>query len=258
MSELRVIRLVGPRSYGDAYTLQREAAAKLEGHSVPTATLLLLQHTPVYTLGRATRPEHLTGARGELKTLAAAAGAEVVESDRGGSVTYHGPGQLTAYLLLNLKAWEFEIHRQLWNLETAGIRAAAAFGLAGRRREGMTGVWVEPICDLRLTIDDLTTKDCALAGSSKRQASSVKRPWSKLCAVGIGCRRWVTYHGLSLNVDLDLGPFDAVDPCGLGRQPVTSLAKLLGRKVAMTEAEEALIGSVAVVLGAEVASRLEA
>ena len=249
MPDLRVMCLPQALPYAEAYARQVEEAAKLTGDSTRSATLILLEHAPVYTLGRATKPDHLLDGSG-TRALA----AEVVDADRGGSVTYHGPGQLTAYLLLNLKSWNMELHRHLWNLEEVAIRTLAAFKLKGERLEGMTGVWVEAIDDLRLTIDDLTAKVCAAASSSNRQSSIVNGQYAKVCAIGVGCRRWVTYHGLSLNVDLDLAPFAAIDPCGLGRKPVTSLAQLLGRPVAMHEAEDAVVKAFGSVLNAKIKS----
>lgn len=221
MDTLEVLRLVGPRPYGEARRLQDELAAGLSDPKLRRARLVLLEHSPVYALGRSTAGKHLLG---EAAELAQRTGAEVVEADRGGSVTYHGPGQLTAYLLLNLKAWDTTIHAHLWNLEEAALRALKRFGIRGYRVEHMTGVW----CD-------------ATPGPAK------------VCAIGAGCRRWVTYHGLGLNVDLDLAPFGEIDPCGLGRKPVTSLAKLLGRAVKISEAAAALVPAFEEVLGAEAA-----
>lgn len=221
MGTLEVLRLAGPRSYAEARRLQDELAAALGDPKHRRARLVLLEHRPVFALGRSTHGKHLLG---EAAALAQRTGAEIVEADRGGSVTYHGPGQLTAYLLLNLKAWDVTIHAHLWNLEEAALRALERFGVTGYRVEHMTGVWCE-----------------AAPGPAK------------VCAIGVGCRRWITYHGLSLNVDLDLAPFGEIDPCGLGQKPVTSLAKLLGRAVTIREAAAALVPAFEDVLGADAA-----
>ncbi|MCZ7644909.1 MAG: lipoyl(octanoyl) transferase LipB [Planctomycetota bacterium] len=223
------------------------------------ARLLLLEHRPVYTLGRLTAPAHLILPEADL-----ARGAEVVQASRGGSVTYHGPGQLTAYLILNLKAWDLAIHRHLWNLEEIAIRTLAAFGLGGLRVEGMTGVWVEefrvPGSEFRGATSErespLPLRERAGGGLSEKLLSpSEPGTWNselaKVCAIGVGCRRWITFHGLSLNVDLNLAPFERIDPCGLGRKPVTSLARLLGRAVTIDEAAEAMTKACAEVLDAE-------
>lgn len=220
MRTLNVTRLGGPISYAEGLNRQRAIGEALVESREPQAELLLLEHEPVYTLGRATKTEHLLGTP---EDLAARSGAKVLEVERGGSVTYHGPGQLTAYLLLNLKAWDIAIHQHLWNLEEAAVRTLEAFGIQGQRIEGMTGVWT---------------------GHEGAQ--------SKVCAIGVGCRRWVTYHGLGLNVDLELTPFELIDPCGLGRRPVTSLARLLGREVTLQEVSDSLIRSLAQLLEAAV------
>lgn len=203
--------------YAEALELQRQHGARLERSAEQLATLILLQHTPVYTLGRKTAGKDLLCSPQEL---AARTGAEVIETDRGGSVTYHGPGQLTAYLLLNLRAWGLPIHAHLDHLEAVAIGTLARFGIRGRREEGMTGVWV---------------------GEGKSE---------KICAIGVSVHRWVTYHGLSLNVDMDLEPFFEVVPCGLAGKGVTSMARVLGRPVAMNEVEDALCAACSEVYGA--------
>jgi len=205
--------------YSDALALQRAQGAALEKSAEKTATLILLEHTPVFTLGRTTAQGHLLCSP---QQLAARTSAEVVETDRGGSVTYHAPGQLTAYLLLNLRVWDLPIHAHLDKLEQAAIATLARFGIHGHREPGMTGVWV---------------------GEGKP---------AKICAIGVSARRWVTYHGLSLNVDLDLQPFYEVVPCGLAGKPVTSMAQVLGRAVAMRDVEDAMKAAFGEVYGAKV------
>ena len=203
---IEVLRIPQPVRYSEGLEMQRAQGAPLELSTARIAKLILLQHSPVFTLGRKTAQDHLLCSAQEL---AARTGAEVVETDRGGSVTYHAPGQLTAYLLLNLQAWNLTIHKHLDNLEQVAIRTIARFGIAGRREPGMTGVWVDT-------------------------------PPAKICAIGVSVRRWVSYHGLSLNVDLDLRPFIEVVPCGLAGKGVTSMACVLGRPVPMPAVEEAL------------------
>jgi lipoate-protein ligase B len=218
--------------YAEALALQHRYGTVLEKNAARIATLIFLEHKPVYTLGRRTEQGHLPGG---VAQLAARTGAEVVETDRGGSVTYHGPGQLTAYLLLNLQAWGLTIHAHLDRLEEVAIKTLARFGVAGRREAGMTGVWVSP------------------PPGPLPQGEGGRRTAEKICAIGVGVRKWVTYHGLGLNVDLDLAPFSAIIPCGLEGKAVTSLAKLLGRPVAMRDAEEAMAAAFGEVYGAAVA-----
>lgn len=217
---IEVLRLPDRLAYADAYARQMRYVEDLAATPARRAYLLILEHTPVYTLGRATKPEHLPVPPEELSR---ASGAEVVRIDRGGSVTYHGPGQLTAYLILHLKAWDQPIHQHLWNLEEIAIRVGAAFGIEGLRQDGMTGAWAR--------MRDVTP--------------------AKYCAIGVGSRRWVTYHGLGLNVDLDLAPFQRIDPCGLGR-PVSDLSRLAGRRVTLDEAAKVLADATAAVLGMSV------
>jgi lipoate-protein ligase B len=258
MHMLKIIRLEGYVPYSVGFARQQAEAEELYKSQERIAKLILLQHTPVYTLGRTTRKEHLLtlpydeddaaegadrsnerGASTSPSPLAPLpqrgegnAAPEIVEIDRGGSVTYHGPGQLTAYLLMNLKRWGILMHQHLWNLEEAAIRSLAAFGIEGKRVEGMTGVWTDVV--------EFGSQTPASTAKTDPFDTGVRSSMAKVCAVGVACRRWVTFHGIGLNVDLDLTPFERIDPCGLGRKPVTSLAKLLGRPVSMEEAEEAV------------------
>jgi len=234
-----------------ALALQMRHHAELAASPARNARLLLLEHAPVYTLGRTTKPEHLTLPPEEL---ARQTGAEVRPADRGGSVTYHGPGQLVAYLLLNLKAWDLPIHQHLWNLEEIAIRTLGSFGLSARRVRGMTGVWVPSLPLPRAG----GRTDIPVCRTGKNAYPTPARPaheanaLAKIGAIGVGCRRWVTYHGLSLNVDLDLAPFKKIDPCGLGHRPVTSLVQALGRPVGIAAVREVLIAQAAKVLNATV------
>jgi len=224
LGALEVTVYPGLVPFSDAWREQQARGRALENLTERRAQLMLLEHASVYTLGRMTQPAHVsteaTASGDPAALLRARTKAEVLPIERGGSVTYHGPGQQMAYLQLNLKSWALEIHRHLWNLEEAAIRTLAAFGLRGERIEGQTGVW------------------CEHAGAP-----------AKVCAIGVTARRWVTYHGLCLNVDLDFAPFALIDPCGLGRKPVTSLAALLGRRVTLNEVHVPLQGAFRGVLG---------
>jgi lipoyl(octanoyl) transferase len=227
---LRVWRYRQLISHQAAYEDQMRHWAELERAAEREARLLLLQHTPIYTLGRATRPEHLPTSE---ENLAGSLGVPARRCDRGGSITYHGPGQITGYLLLNLKTWDISVHQHLWNIEEIIIRALALLGLRGERAAGMTGIWCVP------------------------REEPEPRVLAKVCAIGTGCRRWVTFHGFGLNVDLDLAPFSRIDPCGLGRRPVTSLAKLLCRAVPPAGVEAAVVKGTADVLGATRVAEME-
>ena len=207
---LSVIKLRAPLRFQDGVDLQKLHAAELESSSEQLAKLILLQHNPVFTLGRKTEPHHLLCSEHDL---AVRTGAEVLHADRGGSVTYHGPGQLVGYLLLNLRAWNLGIHTHLDLLEEAAIGTLRRFGVTGHREPGMTGIWVHP---------------------------TPSAPLEKICAIGVSARRWVTYHGLSLNVDLPLDPFREIIPCGLEGKGVTTLAKVLQHDVCISDVEAAM------------------
>lgn len=153
-------------------------------------TFLFLEHPPVVTLGRGAHAEHLLAAPGDLAT----AGAEVWETSRGGDVTYHGPGQLVGYGILDLRQHGRDVGRYLRDLEEALIRVLADWGLAAGRRSGLTGVW---------------------AGAGKA------------AAIGVRAERWITAHGFALNVDPDLGHFGWIVPCGIREYEVTSMGRLL-------------------------------
>lgn len=185
-----------PISYADALGEQlRRQDALLDGSSQDT--LLLLEHTPTITVGRASTPSDLLRTREELR----ADGIDVVETDRGGEITYHGPGQFVAYPILNLENHGRDLHAYLRKLEETIIRTIARFGIDGHRDPGFTGVWVGN-------------------GNEER----------KIAAIGIKARRWVTMHGIALNVDNDLTPFRRdIVPCGIADRGVTSVAEEYAR-----------------------------
>jgi lipoyl(octanoyl) transferase len=191
---------LGRIGYTDAYEIQqRRHAAVVESrltHSPSIGALLLVEHNPVVTVTR--RPDaasHITASR----ELLAAQGVEVVETDRGGDVTYHGPGQLVVYPIVDLNLMNCRIVEYLRVLEEIVIETLAGFGMQGGRDEGATGVWV----------------------SSGDQSA-------KVCAMGVRVRRWVTMHGLAINVDPNLEHFGLIVPCGLHGRAVTSMKALLG------------------------------
>ena len=173
------VRRLGRTRYEDAHALQRELlAARIEGRIADT--LVLTEHLPVVTVGR-----------GADLADAAAAGLPVVEVERGGEATYHGPGQLVAYPILQLPEGRRDLHRYLRDLEEVVLRVLAELGVEGSRREGLTGVWIGD---------------------------------RKVCSIGVAVRRWVTWHGLALNVHTDLAAFAGFRPCGLDPDVMTRLA----------------------------------
>lgn len=187
---IEAIRLPGCTPYPHGLDLQRKRRVAVEAGEADNA-LFVLEHEPVFTLGRNFERENLLLAEDVL----AARGISVYKADRGGDVTYHGPGQLVAYPILNLREWKLSIRWYLRSLEQVLIRQLAEYGLTGERVDGFTGVWVEG---------------------------------EKIAAIGVGIHDWVTYHGVALNVDPDMSHFGYIVPCGIRDKPVTSLRKLLG------------------------------
>ncbi len=168
--------------------------------------LLLLEHPPVVTIGRSGKPDNLLATPAEL----AARGVEVHEIARGGDVTYHAPGQLVGYPIVDLDArGERDVHRFLRAIEESLIEVLGRFGLRGARRDGMTGVFLQ-------------------LAPAPREAGVARRP-RKIASIGIGVRHWISYHGFALNVSLDLSGFDAIVPCGLDEVEMTSIAVELER-----------------------------
>ena len=184
---------LGSVPYRDGLELQEAAMADVRVGGADR--LLLLEHPPVSTLGRSTDRAHLL----EDEVALAARGVAVEEVRRGGDVTYHGPGQLVGYLILNLRLrGAVDVHRFVRELETALITATAALGVKTTTVPGRTGVFVAP---------------------------EIGRPTQKIASIGVGVRHWITYHGFALNVDVDLSGFDAIVPCGLADVTMTSLAE---------------------------------
>jgi lipoyl(octanoyl) transferase len=181
-------------------------------------TLLLLQHPPVLTIGVRNRSarSNIVASPAELERR----GITVVEAGRGGDVTYHGPGQLVGYPILDLAPDRCDVHRYVRDLETVLINAIAAFGVVGGRIEGLSGVWVGP------------------AGREE-----------KIAAIGVRISRWITSHGFALNVSTDLDDFSTIVPCGIADRSVTSLERILGRSVEMSEVESAVAGAFEIEFG---------
>jgi lipoyl(octanoyl) transferase len=189
--------------YADGLRLQRERVVARQAGVAPD-TLLLLEHPHVYTLGRNAKKENLLLSAEQLATR----GAQVFEIDRGGDVTYHGPGQLVGYPILDLAQHRRDIAWYMRSLEEVFIAVAREYGIEAERLAGAPGVWV---------------------GNDK------------LVALGVHISRWVTSHGFAFNVNTDLRYFDWIVPCGLCDKGVTSLQKLLGRRVEMAEVAEKVV-----------------
>lgn len=194
------IEYPGRVDYAAALDLQKQRIAQRKAGEIPD-TLLLLEHPHVYTLGRNAKRENLLAAPERLARL----DAEVFETDRGGDITYHGPGQLVGYPILDLAKHRRDIAWYMRSLEEVFIGVAAEYDIAAGRFPGLTGVWV---------------------GNEK------------LVAMGVHISRWVTSHGFAFNVNPDLRYFEWIIPCGIRDKGVTSLQRLLGRSVEMQDAAE--------------------
>ncbi len=190
---------------------QTEATGQLP-QSTPNH-LLFCQHPPTYTLGKSGKPEHLLLDEAAL----AAHGATFHRINRGGDITFHGPGQLVAYPLLDLENFRPDIHWYLRALEEAVIQTLTGYGLQAGRIAGLTGVWL----------------DWQEGAANPR----------KICAMGVRCSRWVTLHGLALNVNTDLKYFGYIVPCGISDKAVTSLQAELGYAVPVEEVQERLLAA---------------
>lgn len=191
-AELVVVGL-GRMDYGQALQLQRKLAADRISRSLDRDVLLLVEHPPVVTLGRASKPAHVPA---PAKTLAAR-GVELVEVERGGDVTFHGPGQLVGYPIYALDEHKRDLHWFLRQIEESLIRALAGFGIPAVRRPQYTGVWTEG---------------------------------RKIASIGIHVKQWVAWHGFALNVTIDLSYFDLIVPCGIADVEMTSIQRELSER----------------------------
>ncbi len=197
------VRRLGRVAYDRGLALQQQLVAERQAGRIPDQ-LLLLEHDPVFTLGRNARREHLLCDAEILRQR----GYQVFESGRGGDVTYHGPGQVVGYPILQLSAGHRDVHRYVGDLEEVMIRTCADCGVAAERVAGLTGAWVGQ---------------------------------DKIGAIGVRISRWVTSHGFSLNVSTDLSAFALIVPCGIRGRGVTSLERRLGHAVPTDEVIDRLV-----------------
>ncbi len=207
---------LGLIGYAEAYALQKRLVAARKADAIRDV-LLLSEHTPVITQGRNGKREHLLVSENVLRQR----NVEFYESSRGGDVTYHGPGQLVGYPILQLGEIRKDVVWYVRMLEEVMIRTSAEFGVCAQREEGKTGIWVAS------EEKEFTQR----TQSSQRE----ERAAEKLGAIGVHISRWVTSHGFAYNVGTDLRNFDLIVPCGITGRKATSLEKLLGRGVNVSE-----------------------
>lgn len=230
MKELLVVDL-GLVEYGAAWELQRRVAATRKAGAIPDV-LLLCEHPHVITLGRSGKLSHLRVPDEMLRKM----GVAFFETNRGGDITYHGPGQLVGYPVLNLGEIRRDVAWYVRSLEEAMIRATAEFGIASERVAGRTGVWVRAPAN-------------RAAGAQEAENAPDAADEEKLAAIGVHLSRWVTTHGFAYNVTTDLRYFDLIVPCGIADKRATSLEKLLGRRVELSEAAQRIVAQFAGIFG---------
>lgn len=187
---------------------------------LPVNHILLCEHPHVYTLGKSGKQEHLLLDDEKLVDVS----ATYYKINRGGDITYHGPGQLVMYPILDLEQFFTDIHKYMRFLEEAVINTLMEYGIEADRYEGLTGVWIEP-------------------NTPKAR---------KICAMGVKCSRWMTMHGIGFNINSDLSYFGHIVPCGIDDKAVTSLEKELGQKVPMDEVKQKLIQHMSKVFGFQI------
>ena len=190
---------LGRRKYDEVWEKQKELVDQRRFEAVPD-TLILVEHDPVYTLGKNSNEDHLLQSRDKH--------VPVYQIERGGDVTFHGPGQLVGYPILDLHHHRLSVSWYMRTLEEILIQTLGQFGIESQRREGLTGVWVRE---------------------------------EKIAALGVRLSRWISMHGFALNVNTDLKFFDGIIPCGIFEYDVTSMSQILGKEVSLVEVEETLI-----------------
>jgi len=199
---------------------QRAVAGQVAEPADTTHHLLLVEHPPVYTLGKSGRIENVLIGDERMREK----GVQFFRTNRGGDITFHGPGQLVGYPILDLERFYTDIGRYLRNLEEVTILVLAEYGIRGDRSAGETGVWIE---------------------------SGIKGRERKICAIGVRCSRWITMHGFALNINTDLSYFRDIVPCGIQDKQVTSMEKELGRRVDTEEVKVAWLRGFEEVFGCE-------
>lgn len=217
---------VGQMKYRRAWALQRKIQQqlidqKLAARNQPDLkktiadSFIFVEHPHVYTLGKSGNADHLLKGLADLEKI----NAEFIENDRGGDITYHGPGQIVGYPILDLDRYFTDVHKYLRYLEEVIIKTCADYGIEAGRIDGLTGVWVGD---------------------------------EKICAMGIRCSRWVTMHGFAFNVNTDLSYFDHIVPCGIRDKKVTGLSKILGKTVDMDEVKHRIVHHFSEQFGADI------
>ncbi len=218
-------RDLGLLEYQRAWDLQekilQDSIALKSQRLLPAHHLLFVEHPPVYTLGKSGKREHVLIGEKEMQERQIA----FFQTNRGGDITYHGPGQLVGYPIFDLEQFYRDIGRYLRELEEVIILTLQEYGLKGERSSGETGVWLDP----------------GVSGRAR-----------KICAMGVRCSRWITMHGFALNISNDLSYFNHIIPCGIPDKSVTSLQKELGIALTVNEVKEKVLQKFEQVFGVEI------
>lgn len=211
---------LGLTDFKRAWLMQRELFAEVRNGNLKSA-LIICQHYPVITLGRSAKRQNILATEQKLRALK----IPVYQLERGGDVTYHGPGQIIAYPIFNLTLFKKDIHLFLRQLEEVAINLLAGFGIKGLRIPGLTGVWV----------------NSTVNHAKENYGSFSNRHIQKIASLGIAIRNWITFHGLSINIKrLDLAKFGLIKPCGLDAE-VTCLETILGSDIEISSIKAMLI-----------------
>lgn len=220
-TELQDLGLRGYREVWDYQEALLEEVKKAKFESLPVVhRLLLVEHPPVYTIGRSGNEANMLLSGLQLR----ARQAELIRVDRGGDITFHGPGQLVGYPVFDLESFGWGVKEYVNNIEEVVIRTLRHYGINGARVAGATGVWID-------------------AGTPAER---------KICAIGVKCSRYVTMHGFALNVNTDLNYFSYIHPCGFVDKGVTSLEKETGRKIDMEDVKREVLIQFREVMGVEI------
>ena len=225
---------LGLMGFEEAFELQKRIVAARKAEAIGDV-LLLCEHPHVITLGRSGKRENLLASERVL----AQKGVEFHATNRGGDITYHGPGQIVGYPVIQLAAIRRDVVWYVRMLEEVMIRTCGDFGVAARREEGKTGVWIEPL------------KRDSPQSTQSSQSSDSAAAAEKIGAIGVHISRWVTSHGFAFNVATDLRYFELIVPCGIAERKATSLEKVLGRAVKRNEAATKIVEHFGEVFGRE-------
>jgi len=217
MSEAADIVNLGLKDYRQTYEIQKEFVARRLKGQIPD-TLILVEHTPVFTIGKSGSKKNILVSLEKINEK----GIEIIEVNRGGDITYHGPGQIVGYPIIDLRNYGKDIHLYLRRIEGILIKLLEKFGIKADRIEGMTGVWVYPVRNPATN----AMEDIPAVFLRKQNAGITSEEVKKIASIGIALNKWVTYHGFALNVEPNMEHFRMINPCGLGRE-ITSMKEQL-------------------------------